>query len=447
MRDSLKVKPYIYNFAQKVLAIRDTFFAYVIYFGTILISSTLKTKSRSTQKPHLIIILEKFPPAITGGVYRPLSFAKSATEAGWSVTVVCEEPPKAIDEAGKYLSNQIPPSVEIIKIKKSSLKPSFNWFPQVDGGFINALTYFYHTPRSRSCKTVVLASGPPFFSFIAGNFVAIRERARLVLDYRDEWSLSPFDFVTLGKSDQIWEARCLHRADSILITTESFRNELTNRFQHIQDHKILLFPNGYEPSDFEQREPPDTSRPKDNFDIAYLGYLGEHTGISSLICDLSVVLKIDPEIAEKLRVFFYGKCDPRIQEEIQKSPISSIFHFLPQVDKRQAIRKMIEHDVLLLMNPQRMHRYLPGKLFEYVASRTPILVYGKGGEIERAIRTTASGVCVDAGATIELRKTLIKLMCHSNTESISDHKRNSWLCSHDRTKIGRKLIDHLESLI
>jgi hypothetical protein len=60
---------------------------------------------------------------------------------------------------------------------------------------------------------------------------------------------------------------------------------------------------------------------------------------------------------------------------------------------------------LLLFNPPRLARYIPGKAYDYIATRSRIMLYGEGGELDRLLAEYPWALRVnrqDPGALLEL---------------------------------------------
>ncbi|MGH7622214.1 MAG: glycosyltransferase, partial [Gemmatimonadaceae bacterium] len=178
---------------------------------------------------------------------------------GWRIDAFCSEAPRTLREHGEELLARVPREATLHVVPPSSREPSYRFFPRVDGGFANALGYARHAigTMAQDPPDVVLASGPPFFTFVAARLVARHFGVPLVLDYRDEWTECPFDFVDKGPHDRALESRCLRSADAVFFTTESHRRNQLAAFPELDARKTHVVPNGWEPSDFVEpdREP------------------------------------------------------------------------------------------------------------------------------------------------------------------------------------------------
>src|SRR5690606_33567275 len=100
---------------------------------------------------------------------------------------------------------------------------------------------------------VVIATGPPFHSFVAGVLLSRMWRVPLVLDYRDEWTECPFPFVQLGNADHFWERRVNAHADRIVLVTQSqlehHARAFPNAFANASRERMVVIPNGWEPAE------------------------------------------------------------------------------------------------------------------------------------------------------------------------------------------------------
>ena len=205
-------------------------------------------KSKRSDR-HMALMARALPPSSIAGVHRPLSWMRYGETLGWRVTSFQSETPVNQREHGDELLALVPQSVHRWVVPSLPWKPAWRLTPQIDGGFPLALAFARHAARTMADDppSVVLASGPPFFSFVAAWVTARHFGVPLVVDYRDEWTECPFDFVTKGPDDLRWERRCLRDAAAVLFTTESMRAHHLLRFPELHPSRAHLLPNGWEP--------------------------------------------------------------------------------------------------------------------------------------------------------------------------------------------------------
>lgn len=431
----------------KLITIRDTFLVYFRYLIIYVRCTIGKLRHEKSIERDLLILAWLFPPVVSGGVYRPLSFARYAAENGWRVTVIAGPEPEIKTEAGQYLYEQLSPNVRVVRIKQSKLSLSYQYIPNLDGQFVNVIqTLKTVLSLEEIAPSIILASGPPFHNFVVGWYLSHYFNAPLVLDYRDEWTQCPFDFVRAGDFDIDWEQRCLSRARSVIVTTQSFAEHAMRSFPKINTSKFQLIPNGFDTADLpEFKIKMEKIKDEAIIEIAFLGHLDSHTPPHEFVSTLKDTLSIRPEWAKRLKLKFVGTRSADMQFKLKQSGLSHLIEFIDQVPKPEAINIMQKSTVLLIFNPIDLQRYIPGKLFDYIASGTPVLVYGESGEVADIVSKLRVGEVVPENDPCALAFAIEKIV---RADEVTDNsERDAWLALHDRGYIANKLITHLDNIL
>jgi hypothetical protein len=233
-----------------------------------------------------------------------------------------------------------------------------------------------HTPPD-----LVMASGPPFGEFVAGLVLSQRWRVPLVLDYRDEWTQCPFQFVGIGNTDWFWEPRCLRRAALVFFTTESQRTHQLRMFPGLDPGRTAVAPNGAHEAVGGER----AATPASPATIAFLGLLGEHCDLDEFLATLGAAVARGPDLVDRVRVIFVGNKTGNEQRLLDGFSHSGILESIDHVPLSEAQAIMRRSAALLLLNPPRLARYIPGKAYDYIAARRRILLYGQGGELDQLL--------------------------------------------------------------
>lgn len=404
------------------------------------VSSPISSSGR-----RLVILTWEFPPQVTGGVYRPLSFARHAAASGWQVEVVCGPAASPPSEAGRHLASFLPASVPVTRVTAD--KGPHPWpLPNIDGGIINALS-LYEAAAARITpgeSGVILASGPPFANFVAGLWLARRTGWKLALDYRDEWTQAPFKFVDKAGDNPGWEKRCLERADMVIFTTPSQLAHAERHFPSLARSQNTVVYNGWEPGDFAEAPPPQAPDPASPITLAYLGNLGAMAAPDAFLSTLAAALGAQPELRSRLKVLLVGHKRPDALEALRTFPFPEAIELVDSVPKPEACSMMQRVDGLLLLNPAGLHRYIQGKLYEYIASGTPVLVFGAGGEMGKIVDSLGAGTTVAEGDAAGLVRALDGLRSRRNS---NPEKRGKWLASRERAVLAGVLYRQLDTLI
>lgn len=394
----------------------------------------------------VLMIAWQFPPIMTGGVYRPLSFAKYFSSVGQPLTVVCSEPSSNPLAAGMHLARQVPEAVRVSRVHVTRKRmPGYRYFPRVDGGMTSALDIVSHALRTYVDvrPRVILASGPPFHSVVAAHLLSEIWDVPLVVDYRDEWTQNPMAFVETSDDDFQWEARLNRRASRIVLVSETQRDQHLRAFQ-LPDTACSVVTNGWEPDDQDIRGAAlPAGSPRDNaIHMSFTGLLGAHTAPDEFLRTLHLMLEHLPTVnGRPLTLQFVGvqatHCAAVLEQHTTAYPGEvGILSFGP-LPKAEAVAITHASDIVFLINPPHLARYIPGKLYEYVAAGRPILVYGAGGEIERVINETMAGIVVAANDPAALRAAIERLMQQKNWMGAP---RRDWLARHRRDVQAKEML-------
>lgn len=430
-------------------AIIEKYLAFA-YYGLGLAQSYMGSlmPRRPANSKHILLLVWSMPPNVNGGVYRPTTLVRYGTQLGWRFTVVTGPQPDQVSEAGKYIRDKIPASATIRHTEPYRINRRNLPFPDVDGGIMNALRIFYAGRRlvSRTPPAIVMASGPTFQNFIAAKLLARHFRAKLVLEYRDEWSQCPFEFVRKYSADHQRESECLSRSDAVIFTTISQLQHQVGAFETLNPDKCHVVPNGWDPVDLIAGAAHEGSLSKSAepaFTLAYLGALGLVGGINDFLMQFEQVLRNNPPLQSRIKLKLVGGKSAEVVERLDSFPFDGIIEQVDQVPKADACRMMSTANALLILNPPGMSRYIAGKLYEYLASGTPILVYGEGGEIEAIIKNLGAGIVVPYGNTSALATAL------SDIRSIdrSGSKVSDWLDEHTRERLAGRTISILSACL
>jgi len=227
----------------------------------------------------------------------------------------------------------------------------------------------------------VITSGPPHSTHLIGYYLKKHIRIKWMTDFRDPWS--KIYYLDMEKQNAAirfltkkWERKVIQAADQNLIVS-----------QHIADtlppgKKRILY-NGFAESDFADQ----TYVIDDKFRIKYIGQLTAGQNIKAIF-DLLQGDEIS-NLVSKVEFSFVGT-NP---ESIPKTEIS--LRQTGFISHMEAIKEMVQCELLILL----INEYtgskgmLTTKLFEYIASRTPIICLGPlEGEAAAIIKEVQAGL-------------------------------------------------------
>lgn len=397
------------------------------------------------------MLASSFPPWFDSGVFRPMFLANCAVEHGWDVTVITrfrKTPPEA---RGLELASRLSPQIRVQTYDDTPERPlPYRFAPKIHGGIDSALNALLVADRmvKSSPNALVLATGPEFHTFLAAAMAAVDNDAPLVLDYRDEWTTSPFDFLKPSAFESELEPYCIRSADRIVMTTQSQIDYLASTYPDAVGKRAVLIRNGWD-SKCQPQEPGSGSEVHTNgarWKLSYIGTLADYILPGPFLASLGPLLDTRPDLRGSIQVEFIGdRWDPA-PAQLQEFRYPGALRLLPPVSKSAAVDAIRKTSALLLLNEPQMHRYIPGKVYDYIAARRPILVYGEGGEIASIVRELNAGVIVPTGDPEALGRAIDSLR-RVGRENSDEARRDEWLQQHTRENLSQVFVAMLEDVL
>jgi hypothetical protein len=198
------------------------------------------------------------------------------------------------------------------------------------------------------------------------------------------------------------EKEILSEANLIVVTSPTTKNE----FELITKKPIEVITNGF--GEFAE-----ISRVLDtSFSISHVGSLLSERNPKVLWEMLSEIASENIDFKRDLELKLAGIVSKEIVESIFNAGLKENCKLLGYVSHSEAIQIQQNSGVLLLVeiDSEDTKSIIPGKLFEYIAARRPILALGpKGSDIEGIINETKSGKFYNYSQTDALKADLLEL--------------------------------------
>lgn len=253
-------------------------------------------------------------------------------------------------------------------------------------------------------------------------------------------------FVERGPGDRFWERRVLSGASAVVFATEGMRRHYAETFPGLaKSGSLVTIRNGWEATDgFEPSLPalPDPARP---LNLAFIGWLGEHWDFPEFASTLSTAMARTAIRTDQIRLALYGIVSAENRTAIEGFEHPGVFRLEGLVPHHRAQAAMMEANALLLLNSPRLTRVLPGKIYEYIAARRPILLYGTGGEMESLLRQIPGVLVVPRGRPEELAAAIQQLRSGAPAAAIASVSGDYTLTHHRRNR-DREWVALLDTL-
>ncbi len=221
----------------------------------------------------------------------------------------------------------------------------------------------------------IFSDGPPHTNTRIATLLKQHTGIPWLADFQDPWTqVDYFAMLRLTpwgrRRHERMEQEAFRWADRITIVSPSWAKDL----EAIGAQRVSVIPWGFDPEDYTDLPVPDTHK----FALTHTGIMGHDRNAPALFEALRALCETEPGFAQHLELRLVGQVDFSVQEAIRKAGLQGCLRLPGSVDRRQALQLAASSAVLLLLlnqQPNAMGR-IPGKLFEYLALRRPILVLG-----------------------------------------------------------------------
>lgn len=371
-----------------------------------------------------LIITYYWPPSGGSGVQRWVKFSKYLPEYGWQPVIYTPENPD-LTTRDRTLGEEIPECAEIIRrpiIEPYGIYRKLTGAKAASEGEVNPINaqkkgvfkrlmmsirgnLFIPDPRClwirpsvRYLKKylkehpvdVIVSTGPPHSMHMIACRLAEATGLPWIADFRDPWT-KLFYFKHLQLSRWAKEKHCrlekqvLDSATAVVSVSPLVQEE----FRAMTSTPVELITNGYDEDDFDQVVEPDGY-----FNIVHTGLFASDGNPDTLWKVLSEKCRTDREFRKMLRIRLVGKTDREIISSIRSCGLDEYLVDLGYQSHQTAVREQ-KGATLLILPLRKEPEYravLPGKLFEYLASRRPVLGIGQSdGAMASILRKAKAG--------------------------------------------------------
>ncbi len=373
----------------------------------------------------VLIVTYYWPPAGGPGVQRWLKFAEYLPEYGIEPIIYTPENPSypMIDNS---LLEKLPKGLKVVKTpiwepyrlaeffnpkskeykagrfekkEKQSLLTRLsvyirgNFFiPDARKFWVKPSVKFLSNYLKENQIDTVVTTGPPHSMHLIG--LELKKKypdLKWIADFRDPWTqISYHSELKLTKNSEKkhkeLEKSVIKTADCVLATSFSDAENYTK----IGAVKTEVVTNGYEEDDFKIEKKIQNQK----FRISYSGNLESARNPVELWKALKELTDQNDEFRNQLEINFYGILSAEVEETIAENGLLKYLKKHGYVNHQTAVEGIVNSELLLLTNfpDSKSKGIIPGKLFEYLAARNPIIAIGpEDGDVLRILNQTKTG--------------------------------------------------------
>jgi glycosyltransferase involved in cell wall biosynthesis len=379
----------------------------------------------------LLYLSYLFPPRGGAGVQRSLKFAKYLPQFGWKPLIIANGA-HASDGVTQMQDNTLLrdlPADTVIRYTKDATKLENKWRRWLNPTDSSAWWVKLAIETSQQLlrdhnPSAILVTMSPFTSAEAGIALKKQTNLPLILDLRDPWALDETKIYPThyhAWRDHAAMSRALHHADLIIMNTPQAALAVREALKLPASTNIISLTNAFDEDDFTHTRVHVPPADDDTLRIVHTGLF--HCEWAQIWEDLFArrglvnkfkrarrpinlwtrtpryLLEAMAKVLAKIELVLVGELTAADQQLLESSPLRPQIKILGYRSHEESVAWLKSADLLFLP----LHTPLdggpalivPGKAYEYLGARRPILAMGPPGDMRNFIREASAGLAID----------------------------------------------------
>ncbi len=401
----------------------------------------------------VLVVTYYFPPSGGPGVQRVLKFVKYLPQFGFEPIVLTVEDADfpALDIS---LLQAIPPDTRVIRTKifepydiyrrftgkktgaavdvenipsgkKKGLLEGFAEFIRstffIPDARIGWLPYAI-PPAMRVIEQekidIIYSSSPPYTTALIAKKLKKKTGKPWVMGLRDPWTgfiSAPDRWFLPALMDKSLEKKSIESADAVEIAWEGIGKDLTGKYPDLDRLKMVHIPNGFDSEDYPVLPPLKDKK----FCITYTGSLYGKRNPRTLLDAVKNMKKAGDISRDNFRLIFAGRFGAEVREMFAEPELEGLIEVKEYLPHEESIRLLLQSDLLALIVDQSdlSDEIVPGKVFEYIGARRPIIAFAPDGAAARIIHSTGTGIVVQPNDVQATRTTIMSLFTKNSEQN------------------------------
>jgi len=267
--------------------------------------------------------------------------------------------------------------------------------------------------------------------------------AEAVLNYK--WTKKPIqNFLFKPKKWKTLEPSLLEMADFLIVLSESYKNELSSKYDFLQPKNLIVYPNVPNLNtlfDYPIHQPKDID--SENFNLLYFGVVAERRGILTCMKAMRTLRKSIPNCKLILIGPINKSEEVDLEELIDDAELKDVILHIPWLDIKHLPSYLLKADVCLSpIHKSKQHDIgIANKLFQYMAFAKPIVASNSVAQMEM-IEQENCGLIFLSDDHLDLAEKVLWL--HDNpkeSEQLGMNGKKAAVSKYNHITQGKSLID------
>jgi glycosyltransferase involved in cell wall biosynthesis len=364
---------------------------------------------------RVLFLAYLFPPIVNSGTQRPWKFAKYLAQHDWRPTVITAahyeghhlDAAMTADLAGVRIV-RVPMLNEKIGDAVAALGAGSRLGRRIGDAISWRMRNRRRTPDLYAlwAPTVmreatrlfdsggfdaIYATGFPWTSLLIGRDLSKATGCPLVADFRDLWAGETLfrDDRPPHEAELALERSVVEHASAVVTASSAIARQLTAAHPGVDERKFVAIHNGFDAEDFSE----ESARPRpERFRVVFTGVWKDGYNPSALYETIDWIRRSQPALLDGVEVITAGYAPG----EARRRGLAAHIEERGVVPHRAALELMRSADILYLSHCDPARQWcVPGKLYEYLASGSPVLALTyPDRETGRIIERVGGGVAL-----------------------------------------------------
>ncbi len=265
---------------------------------------------------------------------------------------------------------------------------------------------------------LIFASLPPRTTLLVAARLSRDAGLPAVLEFRDLWTGNPYHHVAQPTSVHRWlhqrlEGRVIRTACRVTALSRGIADHLSQRYASKLNAPIGLNYNFYDPEEYPADEPSAPGRRP--FTVSYVGAMYGNRTPHQFFEGVRAFLNRQQLGPERFQFRWAGAISGvnNLTDVIDRCGIRPYLDFMGQLPHREALRLLMQSDAALIIQSPDDPIHVPGKLFEALGARVPVLALAKPCEVTEIIERCRAGL-VSSHAPADIAEKLAQFYSRSS---------------------------------
>lgn len=321
----------------------------------------------------IVLLIDNFTPDLGAPSFRFESIVKELANQGNEVDVIASCPNRIKNNNFKEFKYN---NVNVIRIKNTNEKKDI---------FHRAIDYFSYFIKSIKIglkisknSDLIIATSPQLLVGVSGAFISFINRKYFLIDIRDLWPDVALDMKVMKKINPIYiglkilENFMYKKSDFLVYNSPGFEKYLNSK-KNIK--KKSLITNGIDDYILEKFKNKNSKVIKKNkYTLLYAGNVG-------IAQNLKILVDFAQKLGEKVEIVIIGQGsqEKEIRDKINERKLENL-KIKEAIPREKLFEEYGNADILFLQlkNIEMFKKTIPSKIFEYLATKKPI-IYGLEG--------------------------------------------------------------------